>query len=1416
MKKPRKVFFWLLGSLLSPLLLAGGLLLAFWVWTDTDTSLATALRQASRYLPAGQVLVAEDVRGTLRQGGHIGLLRWEKNGLVIEARQVDLTWQPRALLDRRLQLDTLHVAQLDINDQSPDSGAAPLDNLLLPFQVDVAFAIDALRMAGKLAQQATDVSGRYQFDGTRHALQLNSAKLAAGQYKGEASLLARAPLTLDAKVQGDVLATIPGNEQPLLLAVSASVRGDLAGPQPVLHVQAALGPAGSSAPAAPIPAGVPAPSRPTSKAAAIMRAELAAQIKPWAAQPIVKADATFSNLNLALLWPETPQTLLTGSAEVRSDAGVKKPIANSSGTAGSTVSDGAGSSGSSPGSKGIEGLADLVWHANIAFTNAQAGPWNLNRLPIDAAQARLTFDRGQWLVQSLTADVAGGRASVQGNLNTAAATGTQSPAITGWQAQARLQNINPAALHSELASARVDGNFNATATPTMTPAAATVHAKPAVNAIDFDAQLQPSAGQPDTSRLNGLHLKNAAAKGRWAGGTLSLQTLKIETSDALFQGKADIQIAIKAAQGQLQLTLPGGQAQVQGKLGEKDGGGDFAVRLSDAAKASRWLETLPGAAKLLAGYAVQGNGELTGAWTGGWRGAMQGPSPGTSPGRSPDTAPGTFQGSDLTVRSSLRLPQLDVLRSNQTPGQAVRLRDVQAEVAGSLNALTLTAGGQWLSGTRRFNLQTQATGGRRAAGIWQAVVSTARVQTQDSLQPGTWTAQTRQPVSINWSTTATGNVLDIGAGESSLSGPGAGAASIVWRPVRWLQMGARSELATQGQLQGVPMAWLDLLTNAQLANLGLRGDLVFDGDWDVLAGDALKAKASLVRRSGDISIQAEAVNGTGAGTGAGAGIGTGSTISAGVKDARISLAADGDSLRMSARWDSERAGLAQADFSTKITSVANEGWRWSADAPLAGTLRAQLPQVGVWSVLAPPGWRIRGTLDANVAVAGTRAAPLWTGTLNADSLALRSIADGIEFSNGRLRTTLSGQRLEINEFSLQGAGGGGSSGAGGAVAGGLLNAKGYAEWLSTGTGNTAALSKIRIELAAQAQALRVSARADRRLAVSGTMQAKLLDAKLEIRGALKADQALFILPDENTPSLGDDVVVKPSAKRQEAASASATGSVSPSVTTSASASAPATPLPGARDRAQPASNSTRIVPDVALTLDMGPDFRVQGRGLNTRLGGTLNLASSAATLGAPRLTGTLTTVRGSYKAYGQQLDIEEGVMRFSGPYDNPALDILAIRPNLTVRVGVQVSGTALLPRVRLYAEPELPDAEKLAWLVLGRSGANGGAESAVLQQAALALLGGNGKGLSGGLAEALGLDELSFRGSASNADGSTSAAAVTLGKRLSRNFYVAYERSVAGTLGTVYIFYDLSKRFTLRAQTGEQSAIDLIFTVPYD
>jgi translocation and assembly module TamB len=191
------------------------------------------------------------------------------------------------------------------------------------------------------------------------------------------------------------------------------------------------------------------------------------------------------------------------------------------------------------------------------------------------------------------------------------------------------------------------------------------------------------------------------------------------------------------------------------------------------------------------------------------------------------------------------------------------------------------------------------------------------------------------------------------------------------------------------------------------------------------------------------------------------------------------------------------------------------------------------------------------------------------------------------------------------------------------------------------------------------------------------------------------------------------------------------------------------------------------------------------------------------------------TDAGRYRAWGQMLDVETGLIRFNGPYNNPALDILALRPNISVRAGVQVTGSALSPRVRLYSDPEMPDAEKLSWVVLGRDAANGGAEAAVLQQAALTLLGrGGGSNPTAQVASRLGLDEIGFKGPGTGED--ATSAALTFGKRLSKDMYVTYERSLSGTLGTLYIFYDLSRRLTLRGQTGEKSAVDIIYTVRYD
>lgn len=1306
---------WLLVTFGVPLVLALLLGGVAWVWTGTDTSLASAVRLAAQRLPADQTLVAEGITGSVRAGGRIALLRWQRAGLAVEARDIAVAWEwpllPKMVEERSLRLQTLSVGTLRIDDQRAPSTEPfqPPDELMLPIVVDVPLNVGTVTFTGPPAWLATGLAGRYRFDGTRHDVDVTALHWADGRYRGTASLLARAPMTLDLNLQGEIHAVLPGTPTPLPLVATATVRGPLAGTAARLAVDAQLRPLTAGGGAAPP-----------------MQATLTAVVSPWAAQPVVQARAALSRVNVGALWPDAPQTLLSGDVRVA-------PVA---GPAPATVP---------------------AWSVESSLTNALAGPWDQRRVPVQRLVVSGVVEAGRVVVRRLDADAAGGKLQAEGTWTGIGTTGNRAQVASGWQGTVSARGVNPAAVLGALAPAVLDGQLKARAER---------------GAIAFDAQLKPAAQQPSRSPLQGLRLKSADARGQWRGGargTVAFEALTVQTDDATLQGPLEFNIASRATSGHLTLIAPGTQATLRGALSAGNGSGTFALRIVEAGPALRWLATLPGSAARAGQVAASGAGELDGSWQGGWQN----------------------QGQGLQVDAQVRAPLVAWRSAGASSGPS--LRDVQADLSGRLSALTLRTSGLAETGTRRSRWTAQLAGGQTSATRWQGQLQALTLQSSDTVKPGTWTVQLRQPVALDWTAGAQsggGGTLDAAAGEAALVGPVPGSAVLAWDAMRYVH-GPRTELRSAGQLLNVPLGWLEVLGDTQLAQLGLRGSLVFDGGWDVHLTDTLRVSATLARRSGDLSVQAdEFAVGNGAATG-GASAPRGALargpalVSAGVRDVRLTLSAEGETVRAGFKWDSERAGRVDADVTTRVAR-RDGAWVWPADAPLAGTLMAQLPRVGVWSVLAPPGWRIRGTLDANATLAGTRQAPQWRGSLNADDLAMRSVVEGIEFSEGRLRTTLSGQRLEITEFTLRGA----SAGTTAPGAGGRLTATGFAEWLPEGASGGAGrgLTKVRISLDAQAQALRVSARADRRLVVSGQLQARLEQARLEVRGNLRADQALFVLPDENAPTLGNDVVVRGRGQ-----------------TVTATTSAPTDTTGG-----------VQVQPDLQVALDLGDDFRVQGRGLATRLAGKLNLRSNAATGNTPRLDGEVRAVRGTYKAYGQQLDIEEGLLRFSGRYDNPTLDILAIRPNMSQRVGVQITGTALAPRVRLYSDPELPDAEKLGWLVLGRAAANGGAESAVLQQAALALLGGNSGGLSGGIAEALGLDELSFRGQASRADGTTSAAAVTLGKRLSRDFYVAYERSLTGTLGTFYVFYDLSRRFTLRAQTGEQSAIDLIFTVPYD
>ncbi|WP_335583043.1 translocation/assembly module TamB domain-containing protein [Comamonas serinivorans] len=728
-----------------------------------------------------------------------------------------------------------------------------------------------------------------------------------------------------------------------------------------------------------------------------------------------------------------------------------------------------------------------------------------------------------------------------------------------------------------------------------------------------------------------------------------------------------------------------------------------------------------------------------------------------------------------TVDAQLKAPTL----TWQPPGdaQALGVRQLQLALQGGLDQATLSLSGQALQGERSAQLDLHAQGGRStpqaplAHANWRLQLNRLAIDLRDpQLGAGRWRAQLAQPVNGEWRA-AQGRqtaALTVASGELSLTSPEpARTARVLWDPVRW-QPG---QLSTAGRIVGLPMAWAEAVAGDAMRQAGVSGDVVFNGQWNAQLGQQLKLEASLTRTQGDLTVIRKD-----------AATGIESRIAAGLREARLGLRNDGERVNAQLRWDSAQLGTATGDLATRLAaSRGADGqtqWTLPDTAPLDGQLKLQLPRVNAWSILAPPGWRLHGSVNADVKIAGTLGAPLVTGNLGADDLAMRSVVDGLEFGRGRLRARLAGQKLLLDEFSLRGAG----------DQGGRLLATGEAGLVDGAP---------QASLAIQLQRLRASIRADRQVTVSGQVDASLNGKLTRVTGQLGVDHALILLPEDSAPTLGSDVVVR-------GAKDIATRRRDEPLGNSNMATAAASESP-----AKPANTDLQVQADVKLNL--GDDFRLRGMGIDTKLKGELTLAANGPLTAMPRLTGDVRTEGGTFKAYNQNLTIQRGLIRFSGAIDNPTLDIRALRPNYASeqRVGVQVQGTALLPVVTLYSNPSLSDTEALAWLLLGRAAPDTGAEAAMLQSAAMAVLGGK-SGTS--LASRFGLDELSF----GSGNGSTSDASVTLGKRLSDNLYASYERSLSGVTGTLMIYLELSRRWTVRGQAGEDSAIDLLFRLSYD
>ena len=1380
-RKPSRWWHWLLLVLSALVLLLALLLGGGWWWMGQADSLASTLTRVAGWLPAGQTLEAKEVQGTLRHGGKIGWLRWASPTLQVEVEQADIGWQLQPLLSRELRLGQVHIGTVRIRstpDPADQTPTEPLQSLELPLRIDLPFQVDTIVWQGTPDVQATQLQGHYRYTGSHHQLAVNSLRWAEGRYAAQLKLQGAAPMELEAHVRGSIQTALPEQDLRLQTLATAHLTGTLAGAEAQIDAQA-----NAYAKDVVLEENQPDLTQPSASEEAdiansqTLRAQLSAKLQPWQPQPVVSAQAQLHQVDVSLFWPDGPHTLLSGEVQA--------------------------------------GPSATGWDLRANVRNAIPGPWDLRSLPIHQIEADVQQQGSIWRVAEAQINLGTGHLTAEGSYDTS---------NHNVQGKALLHQVSPAALWSTLDPAPLKGHV--TATTQAAADGAVGDAADSAARVDFEVDIATARG-PATGRVvrtahssSPLRIDALRAQGQWNAPVLTLQQLHLNALQAQLDSKQlefhsdTLQVRTSA-----QLQAPGTQLQLQGHISPDDGAGQATLQLQSGPQMLAWLQRLPGMGTALHGAQLQGAADASLQWRGGWAKLQQRL-------QQPAAVPPS---SGLHLQASLRSNGLQWTPAGPD-ATTTRVDQLNLGLQGSPEQMQATLATQLRQGAQRISLDTQLQAGlltsRGAAPLdWQGRIERLQAQWNPGTQgAGTWKAELASPLTISQRTvgqTVRSQRIDTSAGQLRVSAPtGSTPAGLQWQPINLRQSGDGSwQVQSQGQLQGIPLAWADAFsadpTQGPLAAAGISGDLSLNGRWNIdttarhpvadvvlerASGDVrlavveeeTAANVTVVRSEGavarraDGSVRQQRVPGRG--------------MRARIQNLRLQLQTRDSEVRAQLLWDTERAGQLTADVRSSLQRTA-DGWTWAENAPLSGTAKANLPDIGIWAMFAPPGWRVTGSLNADVRISGTRSDPRWDGNLGADKLSIVSLLDGLDLHDGRLRARLQGTRLDITELTLQGGKGStarilGYSGnlTPAPQEGGQLTGSGYVAWNPQ---PTAGQSGMQMNIQLRADHLQVLVRADRQLSTSGQLQARLDNGQFVLRGDLTVDRAAILLPDESAPSLDKDVVVHSAASRkaeaerrqQEAQQAK-------------------------QQAAAGASPTTAKVPDILLNLNLGRDFALQGFGITTRLRGELQVRGGS-TLGAPPLiTGEVRTEQGRYRAWGQSLDVETGLVRFNGPYNNPSLDITAIRPNISVRAGVRILGSATAPRVTLFSDPEMSDAEKLSWIVMGRDTTSGGAEAALLQQAALALLGGGGT--SENFAGRVGLDEIGFKGASADSTDPNAGAALTLGKRLSKDLYVTYEQSLNGAMGTLYVFYEMSRRLTLRGQTGLQTAVDLIYTVRKD
>ncbi len=590
---------------------------------------------------------------------------------------------------------------------------------------------------------------------------------------------------------------------------------------------------------------------------------------------------------------------------------------------------------------------------------------------------------------------------------------------------------------------------------------------------------------------------------------------------------------------------------------------------------------------------------------------------------------------------------------------------------------------------------------------------------------------------------------------------------------RWQTAGRWQQLRPQALLAEFP----SLNARFEAISMANPQPLVLGGEWDFALDDkagALPAgRAAVWRESGDLQL---------------------GTLSLGLSEARLQASLGEGRVTASAQLRGTRLGEIEAELSATSARAADGGVSALIDrqAPWQGRLRASAPDLAWLGPLLGEGWQFAGKLNGELRLAGSAAHPQLSGEWRGEDLALRGLDQGMRLERGEALVEVTPERLLLRRLSFE-------SDFQPLPRVLRLDPNIDAARLSGTPGRVEASGELALTGEAAASSARLNIRLDRLgvmqrpdqwVALSGDGEVRVGERALDVSGKLRVDAGFWSLAESGRPSLSDDVVLR-----------QAQAGRGPS----------------------PVRRALRIDLETAL----GRSVHFRGAGVESRLAGQVRIRSDDA--GLPRASGSIRTVDGRFDAYGQTLGIQRGIINFQGAIDNPGLNILAVRENLPVEAGVEVTGTAQRPIIRLVSTPQVPDAEKLSWLVLGHSPEQqGSGDSGLLLAAAQTILGGQDGGVLRQLQRGLGIDEFGVssgqiggyanqptsRVASSGGFGSNQTVngqIITVGKRLAANAVLSYEQSLNTSDSIVKLTVNLSRQFSVVGRAGSESALDFFW-----